>query len=277
MKTEQLDLELCGVTHDVAMGYLDDTKFAKINDKLSFKEIESLIGQWDEQGGIYRGVLANPDYAVFMNKDESDEQAFYLSHTENWTIVRHQDNVNAVEESLKQIEEYTPIKSSKEQLRRSLRNVPYYPQKPDSRYIVVFIKSELALMGTCTLNIPIYDANKVVFAQTNFDTVTRMIVDIVFDTGEPKFNFLAGLLYDGETIMIDNTEYEGTPIAFDMWIYDTQTEKNVFVGDFMGDSSFSDRLGIPANEAYGFVVKANRLKNKSQLKNSEYQDKPNTS
>ena len=260
MKEEQLELELCGVTHDVAMGYLDDNLFAKINNKLSFKEIESLIGQWDEQGGIYRGVLVNPDYAVFMNKDVSDEQNFYFSEIQNWTTVHNQYNVNAVEESLKQIEEYTQIKSSKEQLIQSLKNTPYYPQKPDSRYIIVFVKSEIALMGSFTLNTPTYDADKVVFAQTNFDTVTRMVLDIVFDTGEPKFNFLAGLLYDGETIMVDNTEYEGTPIAFDMWIYDTQTEKNVFVGDFMGDSSFSDRLGIPADEAYGFVAKANALR-----------------
>ena len=61
-----------------------------------------------------------------------------------------------------------------------------------------------------------------------------------------------------------NIDYkaQGTPIAFDMWIYDTQAEKNVFVGDFMGDSSFSDRLGIPADEADGFVARANALKSR---------------
>ncbi|MCK5666751.1 MAG: hypothetical protein KAI17_24845 [Thiotrichaceae bacterium] len=261
MKEEQLDLELCGLTHDVAMGYLDDTIFAKINDKLSFKEIESLIGQWDEQGGIYRGVLVIPDYAVFMNKDVSDEQNFYFSEIQNWTTVHNQYNVNAVEESLKQIEEYTQIKSSKEQLIQSLRNTPYYPQKPDSRYIIVFIKSELALMGSVTLNTPTYEADKVAFAQVNFLTLAQTVTDVLFP-GNPGFNFLAGLLYDGETILVDNTEYEGTPIAFDMWIYDTQAEKNVFVGDFMGPSSFSDRLGIPADEADGFVARANALKSR---------------
>lgn len=261
MKEEQLDLELCGITHDVAMGYLDDTIVAKINDKLSFKEIESLIGQWDEQDGIYRGVLVNPDYAIFMHKGVNDEQEFYLSETQNWTTVRHQDNDNAVEDSLEQIEEYTPIKSSKEQLRQSLENVPYYPQKPDSRYIIVLIKSELALMGSVTLNTPTYEADKVAFAQVNFLTLAQTVTDVLFP-GNPKFNFLAGLLYDGETILVDNTEYEGTPIAFDMWIYDTQAEKNVFVGDFIEDSSFSDRLCMPADGANGFVAQANILKNK---------------
>lgn len=59
----------------------------------------------------------------------------FFSEIQNWTTVRHQDNVNAVEESLKQIEEFTQIKSSKEQLRKSLENVPYYPQNPGLRYI----------------------------------------------------------------------------------------------------------------------------------------------
>ncbi len=128
-------------------------------------------------------------------------------------------------------------------------------------------------MGSFTLNSAEYEVYKVVFAQANFQTLAQIVNDIVFNLDEPKFNFLAEVLYDGESIIIDNTEYEGKPIAFDMWIYDTQIEKKVYVGNFMEDSSFSDRVGVPADEAYGFVDKANVLKNKSKLRNPEYQDR----
>jgi len=253
MKTEPLDFEIYGVAHDVAMGYLDDKLFSKINDELSFQEVESLIGQWGDQSGIYRGTLVNPDLAFFMHKGDSDEHAFYFSQIENWTTIGYQDNGNVTENSLKRIEEFTEIKSSRTELCAALRNAPHYPKKPESRYILVCIKSELAFVGAFTLNAAEYNADKVVFTQTNFDTVTRTVLDIIFGPDELKFNFLGMLLYDGETIMIDNTEYEGTPIAFDMWIYDTQTEKKVFTGNFMSDITFGERIGLPFDKPHGFI------------------------
>lgn len=70
------------------------------------------------------------------------------------------------------------------------------------------------------------------FAQANFQT----IADIALYRGETRFNFLAAFLYDGELVEIDTDNSEGIVVSFDMWIYDTKTEKVVFTGDFENDN-----------------------------------------
>ena len=132
-----------------------------------------------------------------------------------------------------------------------LRDVPYYPQNPESRYIVVFIETKAVFMGSCIINTQKYDADKVVFAQADFQT----LADLELNKDEPTFNFLAGVLYDGEIISVDETEYESEPFTFDMWVFDTHTSKKVFTGNFIRDVSFADRLGILTGQAHSFADK----------------------
>jgi len=247
MQTEPLVIALAGYEHQVAMGYLRDDLLSKINGGMSFQELERLIDRWEDQNSIYQGNLINPDFALLMQEGMDD--GFLLYDVQNWTPVCPPDNLDADEENLKRIEEFTEIKSSRTELCTALRNVPYYPKAPTSRYIIVCIKTNQALMGLCTLNTEKYDADKMVFAQADLRTAT----DIEKNANELQFNFMAGLLYQGESVKVDNSVYESEPVAFDMWIYDTQTKEKVFTGNFMGDVTFSDRLGVSSDKPHGFV------------------------
>jgi len=255
MTTPPLKLNLCCVAHEVAMSYIDESLFEQLNNQQSFQEIEHLVGQWDKQTNIYHGLLINPDLAAFMLNEEN---VFYFGDIDSRVPVYHQMqlNNNPAEEALELIEEITPIKSSKEHLLRSLKDVPYYPKQPESRYILVFIKSADVLMEGCTFNSTQYNPKKMILAQkSSFQTRMQIISDIIMDIGKPKFNFLVSLIYDGEQISIDKTVHENYPFAFDMWIYDTQHEKTVYTANFKGDSSLTERLGIATDKPIGFIDK----------------------
>ena len=110
MENKQLALELGGYEHNIVMGYLDYTLFSKITNKLSFQEIENLIGKWDDlQGNIYQGSLLNADFATFQQEDEG--YGFLLYDVQNWTPVCSPDTIDADKENLKRVEALTPIKS----------------------------------------------------------------------------------------------------------------------------------------------------------------------
>jgi len=259
MTTNLLRLNLCCVAHEVAMSYIDESLFEQLNSEHSFQEIEHLVGQWDKQTNLYHGLLINPDLAVFVRNEEN---VFHFNDIDSRVPVYYQMPLNIpVEEALKLIEEITPIKSSKEHLLRSLKDVPYYPKQPESRYILVFIKSMDALMEGCALNSTQYNPKKMILSQkTSFQTRVDIISDIAMDIGLPKFNFLASLIYDGEQLIIDKTMHQNDPFAFDMWIYDTQTEKKVYTASFKGDSSLTCRLGIATDKPIGFIDKYHERK-----------------
>jgi len=283
MKIEQSDCLISGYEHQVAMGYLRDDLVAKINGEMSFLELERLIGRWEEQNEIYQGCLFNPDFTLIARNirddaEHSDDDYLSLYEVQNWTPVCHPDNLAVDEENLKRIEELTPIKSSKKQLGASLRNIPHYPKEPTSRYIIVSVKTKI-FMGFYMMDTEKLDANKVVFAQADLQTAA----DIKMNTDEPQINFMAGLLYDGENIKInrinivpneskhqevgfnvwvsegefytsdDEYEEQHKPVGFDMWIYDTQTDKKVFIGNFMDDVAFSDSVGVASHKPHTFA------------------------
>jgi len=103
-------------------------------------------------------LLINPGLAIFV---QDEEHTYRFGDIDSRVPVYHQMQLNnPAEEAMKLIEEITSIKSSKEQLLRSVNDVPYYPPQPESRYILVFIKSEDVLMEGCTLNSTQYNPKK---------------------------------------------------------------------------------------------------------------------
>ena len=172
MKAKQSEISSYGNTHEVVMEYLDDESFKQFKDEVPFQEIENLTGKWNDQGNFFHVMLINPDKA---NIRQGYHYQSSFDETDKYITVCNPYKVDADKNNLKRLEEFTSIKSSKEQLSESLRNIPNYLKNPKSRCISVFIRSYDAFIGAFIIKELEFDLTKVVFAQSNFQTIAELL------------------------------------------------------------------------------------------------------